>query len=177
MARWENNEVICRILIEHEGQPTLAEIRHACGDLLYSEWKATQPCNLADIANCRGMYMHFVRSFPGKRNVEVVLPQPQIWLSLADCDPAPTINRCTNLPSLLLTGEEQLPSEQIIRIQGTLGGQPFSCPGGSCVLPLRATGTPGGDPRILGRFQLRRFNPALPGHGAADPDRRFHVAR
>jgi hypothetical protein len=143
MARWENNEVICRILIEHEGQPTLAEIKHACGDLLYSEWKATKPCNLADIADCRGMYMHFVRTFPGKRNVEVILPQPQIWLSLADCSPAPTINHCTNLPSLMLTGEEQLPSEQIIRIQGTLGGQPFSCPGGTCVLPLRPTGTQG----------------------------------
>ncbi len=143
MARWENNEVICRILIEHEGQPNLAEIRHACGDLLYNEWKATQPCNLADIATCRGMYLHYVRSFPGKRNVEVVLPQPKIWISLADCDPAPTINRCTNLPSLLLSGEEQLPNENIIRIQGTLAGDAFSCPGDTCILPLRPTGTQG----------------------------------
>ena len=143
MARWENNEVICRILIEHQGQPTTAEILKACGSQLAGEWQATKPCNLADIADCRGMYLHFVSSFPGKRNVEVVLPQPAIWLSLADCSPTTTINRCTNLPGLLLTGEEQLPGEEIIRIQGTLGGQPFSCPGGSCVLPLRATGTQG----------------------------------
>jgi hypothetical protein len=143
MARWENNEVICRIMVEHTGQPNLAEIRHTCGDQLYSEWLATKPCNLADISTCRGMYMHFVRSFPGKRNVEVVLPQPQIWLSLAGCDPAPTIDRCTQLPSLLFTGEEQLPNEQIIRIQGVMGGQPFSCPGSSCALPLRPTGSQG----------------------------------
>ena len=143
MARWENNEVLCRILVEHEGQPTLAEIRQACGTPLANEWSATKPCDLGNIATCRGMYLHFLGTFPGKRDVDIFLPLPKVWISLADCNPTPTINRCTNMPSLLLTGEEDLPNEQIIRIQGTYAGQSFSCPGNTCKIPLRATGSQG----------------------------------
>ncbi len=143
MARWENNEVLCRILVEHEGQPTVAEIRQACGTPLANEWSATKPCDLGNIATCRGMYLHFLGSFPGKRDVDIFLPLPKVWISLSDCNPTPTINRCTNIPSLLLTGEEDLPNEQIIRIQGTYAGQSFSCPGNTCVIPLRATGSQG----------------------------------
>ena len=143
MARWENNEVLCRILVEHEGQPSVAEIRQACGTLLANEWSATQPCNLGEITTCRGMYLHFVRSFPGKRDVDIFLPPPTVWISLTDCNPTPTINRCTKMPSLLLTGEEKLPNEQIIRIQGNYAGHAFSCPGDTCVIPLGPTGSQG----------------------------------
>ncbi len=144
MARWENNEVVCRILIEHTGLPTGSEILNACSTQLFNEWKNTKPCqNLADPTGCRGMYLYFIRSFPGKRSVEVTLPNPQVWISLLDCNPSPTPNICTSLPTLLLTGEEPLANETIIRIQGTIGGQPFSCPGNMCTLPLAPTGTQG----------------------------------
>lgn len=146
MARWENNEVVCRILIEHEGMPTDAEIKHACGTLLFNEWKATKPCNLAAAAQgevCRGMYLHYVRTFPGERMITVELPAPKVWISIIGCNPSPTPNRCTSIPSLQLLGEEELPNELVIRIQGTLGGEPFSCPGDLCVIPLRPTGTAG----------------------------------
>ncbi len=144
LARWENNEVVCRILIEHTGLPTGSEILTACGNQLYTEWKNTKPCqNLADPTGCRGMYLHFLRSFPGKRNVEVTLPSPQVWISLVNCNPSPTPNICTTMPTLLLTGEEPLANETIIRIQGTIDGEPFSCPGNLCTLPLPPTGTQG----------------------------------
>jgi len=143
LVRWENNEVTCRILVEHEGQPTQAEIRQACTQTRLNQWQASTPCNLNNPANCVGLYLHFVRSFPGKRNVDIYLPLPKVWISLVDCNPAPTFNRCTNMPALLLTGEEQLPNEQIIRVQGTFAGEPFSCEGDTCRVPLRPTGTQG----------------------------------
>lgn len=144
MARWENNEVVCRILIEHPGLPNSSEILTACGSQLQIEWKRTQPCqNLADPTGCRGMYLHFLRSFPGKRNVVVTLPDPQVWISLINCNPSPTPNICTTVPTLLLTGEEPLANEMIIRIQGTINGAAFSCPGNVCTLPLGPTGTQG----------------------------------
>ena len=143
MARWENNEVLCRILIEHEGRPYLSEIRQACEPTPYNEFAATKACDPSAPGGCRGMYLHFVRSFPGNRNIEIYLPQPKVWVSLADCNPAPTVNRCTNLPSLLLTGDEQLPNELVIRIQGIYDGEPFSCAGSSCQFPLRPTGSQG----------------------------------
>jgi hypothetical protein len=144
MVHWENNEAVCRILIEHPGLPNGAEILNACGTTYYNQWAATQPCNsLADTTTCQGMYLHFLRSFPGKRNVEVTLPEPQVWLSLVNCNPSPTPNVCTSVPTLLLTGEEPLPNEMIIDIKGTLDGQPFNCPGNICTLPLQPTGTQG----------------------------------
>ncbi len=144
MVRWENNEVVCRILVEHPGLPNSSEILTACGSLLHSEWKRTKACqNLSDPTGCRGMYLYFLRSFPGTRNVEVTLPEPQVWISLVNCSPSPTPNICTTLPTLMLTGEEPLANETIIRIQGTLDGEPFSCPGNICTLPLRPTGSQG----------------------------------
>lgn len=143
LVRWSDNQVLCRILVEHEGTPTQAEVRASCGNSMADGWINTPICNLAETGSCRGLYIHFVRSFPGKRNVDVYLPQPQVWVSLADCNPAPTVNRCTNVPSLQFTGEEKLANEAIIRIQGTLAGESFSCQGEVCILPLRPTGTQG----------------------------------
>jgi len=144
MVHWENNEAVCRILVEHPGIPSGAEILNACGNTYYNQWKVTQPCNnLADTTACQGMYLHFLRSFPGKRNVEVTLPEPQVWLSLVNCNPSPTPNICTSVPTLLLTGEEPLPNEMIVDIKGTMDGQPFNCPGSMCTLPLQPTGTQG----------------------------------
>jgi hypothetical protein len=144
MVHWENNQAVCRITVEHTGLPYSGEILNACGTQYYNEWKATQPCqNVADSTGCHGMYLHFLRSYSGQRNVDVTLPDPQVWLSLVDCDPDPTPNICTKVPTLLLTGEEPLPNEMIIRIQGTLDGEPFSCPGNICSLPLKPTGTQG----------------------------------
>jgi len=144
MVHWENNEAVCRILIEHPGLPYSGEILNACGTVYTNQWKTTQPCaSLNDTTSCRGMYLHFLRSFPGSRNVEVTLPEPQVWLSLVNCNPSPTPNICTTLPTLLLTGEEPLPNEMIVDIKGTLDGQPFNCPGSMCTLPLHPTGTQG----------------------------------
>lgn len=144
MVRWENNQAVCRILVEHPGLPYSGEILNACGSQYYTEWKATQPCqNVADSTGCHGMYLHFLRSFAGQRNVDVTLPPPQVWVSLVDCNPIDTPNICTKVPTLLLTGEEPLPNEMIIRIQGTVNGEPFSCPGNICSLPMKPTGSQG----------------------------------
>ena len=39
--------------------------------------------------------------------------------------------------------EEPLPNEQIIRVQGTIGSDHFSCTGDECNVPLPATGMSG----------------------------------
>lgn len=143
MVRWENNEVICRILVEHPGLPYSGEILNACGSLLHSEWKNTQPCNLADPSTCRGMYLHQVRTFPGKRSQEITLPAPKVWLSLVNCESSGSGYHCSSVPALLLSGEEPLVNEIIIRIQGTIDGEAFSCPGNLCTLPLRPTSAQG----------------------------------
>ena len=51
------------------------------------------------------------------------------WISLEDCEPilSKSTNICETKPTLVISGQEPLPNESIIRIEGTYDGEPFSC--------------------------------------------------
>jgi hypothetical protein len=143
LARWDDNQVLCQISTDHEGLPTDDDIYEACGENLYDKWAATQPCEGLEEgeapSNCIGYYLHLVKSAPAKRTIGVTLPPPVVWVSLEGCNSISSINFCENQPLLVLTAEEPLPNEKIIRIEGTLNGVSFTC-GATCKLPLEATG-------------------------------------
>ena len=147
LLSWKTNQAECQIYIEHPGLPTPDEILTFCGQSLYDDWAGTKPCTKAsagiDLNECAGMYLHAVAKTPAKRKMVVDLPVPEVWVSLTDCNPVPPDNRCSSVPSLILTGEEPLPNETIIRLQGIIGGESFSCPGNQCVIPLQPTGMQG----------------------------------
>jgi hypothetical protein len=147
LMRWSTNHADCAIYIEHPGLPTSDEIYTACGAGLTSEWANTQPCPQAEtglnLDQCPGMYLHPVGETSERRKVVVDLPLPKVWVTLSDCNPVPPQDQCSSMPFLTLTGQEPLPNEAIIRIQGTLNGEPFSCPGDSCNIPLQPTGPQG----------------------------------
>ncbi len=147
LVRWKGNEITCRFLVDHEGLPIDDEISTWCGSTLYNEWKATRPCSLSgpeqSTQDCPGMYLYRFTSLPAKKSVEVELPLPSVWVSITGCSPQPPGNACDTPPNLLLSGEEPLPNEMIISIQGFVGGEPFVCSGDSCSLPLRPTGQQG----------------------------------
>ncbi len=147
LVRWNDNEITCRFLVDHEGLPIDDEINTWCGQTLYNEWKSTYGCTLnADdpqSPTCRGLYLFQFTSFEDQKTVEVELPLPSVWVSVSGCSPEPPGNRCDSTPYLLLTGEEPLPNEMIISIQGTLNGDPFVCNGMSCEIPLAPTGQQG----------------------------------
>jgi len=147
LVRWKDNEIGCRVFIEHEGLPSSDEILTACGTSLHNQWLATKPCAQAesgeDVSKCSGLYLHYVEAVPGERTVEVELPLPTVWISLTGCEDMDAEGRCANIPTLLLSGEEPLPNEQIISIAGTINGEPFSCPGSTCEIPLQPTGSQG----------------------------------
>lgn len=147
LIRWKNNRIACRLTIEHEGRPFAGEIAEACDEKVYEEWLATPPCTLAsqggDTSKCTGLYLHQASGGKGEKTVEIELPLPEVWLTVDGCDLQPPENRCESLPSLILTGVEPLPNEVIIQLQGRINGQPFSCPGFQCAIPLQPTGTQG----------------------------------
>ncbi len=143
---WHTNQVACQIYVEHEGLPVPAEVDYFCGEAVLNQWLTTPACDLTKVANtrqCTGLYMHLRYVTTGEREVEVQLAPPKVWVSLEGCSTVAPFNRCDRLPNLVLTGEEPLPNEAIVRIQGTLDGEPFSCPGGQCSLPLPSTGLNG----------------------------------
>lgn len=147
LLRWSNSETICQVYVEHEGLPEPEEVKYFCGAQITEDWLATPPCNFSDeithAEQCPGLYFHLVNVTPGTREIEVDLLPPEVFVDITGCTPQPPENRCGTLPELHLMGQEPLPNEQIINIQGYLGQDPFTCEGSECILPLPATGTEG----------------------------------
>ncbi len=140
MAAWRNNDVVCSITVDHEGQPTLGEIYTNCDSDVYYTFKAQEPCNEGLKTKCDGYYLYLVDTQNTQKQITVKLPPPLVWLSLDNCTPVPSsdTNICETLPTLELKGEEPLPNEHIVRIEGTVDGQPFSCDA-DCKLQLAPT--------------------------------------
>lgn len=147
LLTWNNSQLVCRIYIEHEGWPYPDEVKYFCGEQITKDWLATSPCvfseQITKAEQCPGMYLHLASVTPGERDIEITLLPPEVFIDIADCDPQPPQNRCETLPRLHLMAEEPLPNEQIISIQGTIGGEYFSCQGEECTVPLPATGSKG----------------------------------
>jgi len=147
LVRYAGNEIVCRFTVDHEGQPTSAEVKESCGDAFHKEWLKTAECDpkiqSTDPAQCGGMYFYFFESRPATKTVNVQLPLPSVWLSLEGCQIEPPGNRCAGTPVLKFTGEEPLPNEMIIAIAGYYDGEPFICQDLHCNLPLKPSGIAG----------------------------------
>ena len=147
LLSWQSSKVVCQIFVEHEGWPQPEEVKHFCGSHILEDWLNTKPCEYSDNSSnahqCPGYYLHLSSVTPGVREIEVELLPAEIFIDIADCDPIPPENRCETMPRLHLIAEEPLPNEYIIRIQGTIGDDYFSCMGGDCTVPLPATGENG----------------------------------
>lgn len=144
LIRWEDNQIVCRLEVDHEGLPTEDEVLKNCGPEVTQEWRSTPPCKVVEeggtqTSRCPGLYFHLVSSQQVEREVVVSLPPPTVFVTLEGCTPKPPENFCSQLPSLLFTAEEPLPNEHITAIQGLYGEEPFYCQGATCTLPLHPT--------------------------------------
>jgi hypothetical protein len=66
---------------------------------------------------------------PKEKEIAMQLPAASAWISIEDCEPvySTSTNICETKPTLVISGQEPLPNETITRIEGTYGGQSFSC--------------------------------------------------
>ena len=147
MATWRKNRVVCTLTVDHEGQPTLAEVYRNCDTNVYLTFKKQPSCEpLVDRRECVGYYLVLVSTTQSQRQMTVLLPPPVVWLSLEGCDAVARLgtNICEGQAILVLRGQEPLPNEHITRIEGTMNGQPFSCDP-VCKLILAPTGSQGVD--------------------------------
>ena len=142
LVRWDNNGIECRFFTDHDGLPTGGEIYNSCGKTIYKEWIETLSCPQGEIgvdtSACDGYYLQLVTSKPAQREIGVALPPPVVWVSLENCTPKSTSYWCHTLPTLVLVGEDPLPNETILSVEGTIDGKPFTC-GQVCKLPLGPT--------------------------------------
>jgi hypothetical protein len=143
LIRWEDNDIRCRIVVDHDGLPIAKEIFRDCESVDYKAWLETAPCNETDVTQCKGVYLFQASRGRGERIIKLDLPPSEVWITLGGCGENAFGNQCTNLPYLILSGMEPLPNEAIVRIQGTIDGEPFSCRRDLCRLPLKPTGRSG----------------------------------
>ncbi len=147
LLTWSSSQLVCKVYVEHEGWPEPGEVQYYCGDQILEDWLGTSGCvysdEITDSTQCPGLYLHLASVTSGEREIEVDLLPPEVFVDIADCNPQPPENRCDTLPSLHLMGEEPLPNESIINIQGYIGPDAFSCEGDECFIPLPPTGENG----------------------------------
>jgi hypothetical protein len=139
LINWSDNNIRCRVLTSEPGLPSLEMVGVYCGQELVNEWVSTELCNPEKISKCDGVYLLLVSITPKEKELVVELAPSRVLVNLEGCTPAPPSNLCPVLPTLVLTGEEPLPNHSILSIQGTYDGEPFSCSGSVCKLPLRIT--------------------------------------
>lgn len=144
LVRWAGNHVICQIFLDHEGLPGGEEIFDQCGSEIFEEWEGTEPCKEVDekrrdLGECEGVYLLFIGTQSGEREVVVDLPPPTVFVNLAGCELEPPANICEQLPILVLAAEEPLPNEQITDIQAVIDGRTVACEGATCEIPLQPT--------------------------------------
>jgi hypothetical protein len=99
-----------------------------------------------DKKNCEGYYLYLINTTQSQREITVTLPPPVIWLSLDGCDSVARAGTsiCESEPTLILEGQEPLPNEHILRIEGTMDGVSFECDA-LCKLQLAPTDENGVD--------------------------------
>ncbi len=149
LLRWDTNEIVCTVMVEHEDIPTAAEVKNSCEEDAYEAWLVSAPCQEAAeggaITQCPGLYLYYVTTRPNERTVLVNLPLPLVKLSMRGCDPTPQKNQCDQLPSLVFFGEEPLPNEQITSLHIRIENNFFDCPGSACQIMMKPTGLKGVD--------------------------------
>ncbi len=144
---WKNSDLVCQIYTESDALPDYSEVLYYCGQKVQKQWMETGACVYDDKINkpedCPGLYMHLMHVTPSKKDVEIMLPSAEVWISISGCEKTSQQNHCSQVPYLRLQATEPLPNEQIIQIVGRINNAGFTCPGAICDLPLSPTGMNG----------------------------------
>ncbi|MBC7875977.1 MAG: hypothetical protein H7Y59_02295 [Anaerolineales bacterium] len=129
VAAWRDQKKVCTVIVDHEGQPLPGEIFRDCGETIYDTWINQPPCLTNKQATCKGYYTVLVDSSPAEKEIAMQLAPASVWISLEDCEAvlSTSTNICETTPTLVITGQEPLPNEMIIRVEGTYNGESFDC--------------------------------------------------
>lgn len=129
VATWDGDNVVCTVISDHDGAPLPEEIYRDCGEKIYAKWMTQPPCNPNDKKNCIGYYTFLINGTKKEKEISMQLAPASAWISLEGCEPvlSTATNICETKPTLVISGQEPLPNETIIRMKGTYDGKSFSC--------------------------------------------------
>ncbi len=131
LAAWKDQVPLCSIITDHEGVPFPGEVYRDCGETIYEKWIVQKPCMAQNKRDCTGFYVYPITSYPAEKEIPMELEPATVWVSIEGCEPVPSTstNICEIPPTIVFTGQEPLPEESIVRIEGTYDGQSFNCDG------------------------------------------------
>ncbi|MBI5351428.1 MAG: hypothetical protein HZB50_02190 [Chloroflexi bacterium] len=129
LVTWKDHKVVCSVTTNHEGAPLPEEVFRDCTEKVYDKWTSQLPCLNKLQELCDGYYTFPISSWADKKEIPMQLASASAWISLGDCQPvlSTSTNICESTPTLVITGQEPLQNEKIIRVEGTYNGQPFDC--------------------------------------------------
>ena len=82
MIRWGEDDVECKLQVDHEGLPTPGDIYVDCGEAIYDKWITQKPCTEVNPDSCKGFYLVLVDSEPAQKEVSTKLPPPIVQVTL-----------------------------------------------------------------------------------------------
>ncbi|MEP6895438.1 MAG: hypothetical protein ABI986_07510, partial [Chloroflexota bacterium] len=111
LIEWDQSDVICKMVVDHDGLPTPGDVYINCGERNYNIWINQQPCTELDTHLCKGFYAVMIGSEPAQKDVSTKLAPPLVQVSLENCNPVYTSSTsiCETDPILVLTGIEPIP--------------------------------------------------------------------
>lgn len=129
LLTWKERKVVCTLSVDHDGIPLPGEVYNTCGTIIYQNWITQPVCNLSNVSKCQGYYALLIGTEAKEKEIAMELPAASAWISLEDCEPvySTSTNICETKPTLVISGQEPLPNESIVRVEGTYAGQSFSC--------------------------------------------------
>ena len=142
LIRWVDNLILCTVYTSETGLPTGNDIYDACGKTIYDIWINTPPCDRVAV-ECDGLYLHLVSKEPAEKTITVDLPPMEVFLTIGNCSNINNENLCSQLPTLVFTGHEPVPGEEITAILGFIDGAPFQCPSNACEIQIKPTSLKG----------------------------------
>lgn len=129
LLTWKAKKFACSVIVDHEGMPLPGEVYSDCGETIYQKWITQPPCVIREYKNCEGYYAVLIGSQVKEKEIAMQLAPASAWISIEGCEPVPSAstNICETQPTLVITGQEPLPNESIIKIAGAYDGQSFDC--------------------------------------------------
>ena len=75
MATWNKNVVVCSLVVDHEGLPTLEDIYQNCDQDVYFTFRDQPSCDaIVDRRRCEGYYLVLVKTEQSQHQITVLLP-------------------------------------------------------------------------------------------------------
>jgi len=130
LMSWETLQPACSFWLYNEGPPTASEVKAFCGSELSTAWYKTAPSSPAGEAPDSGYYVLLDKIVFSTCKMASHLPPVKFNYTIY-----------SNILDIQAT--EPLPNQEIIKIEGSLGGHPFECQGSSCQVIIIPTGPRG----------------------------------